>query len=314
MVRKIILALLVAVALTATALSFSACSAQQTTSDDGPVITVPDNAGSSSDDENNSEGGGEDENDDGGGQTPSEPDDGEGNSEQGSQPEQPSHVHNLSFEGEAKPDCTHDGHTSYWYCSDCGKYFSDEGISEITPEDILLPAVSHDYVAYIVAPDCTEQGYTEYICDNCGDAYIDEYSYTAPLGHSFGEWEVVTAATCQSEGEKTRCCERCGAVENVVTDKLTHEYVATNVPSTCIQQGYTQYTCSMCGDSYVDNNSLLPLAPHAYGQPQLLTAPTCTTPGEQVSECTVRGAQVGTSVAPVGDEYNVGVTPPNLRR
>ncbi len=43
---------------------------------------------------------------------------------------------------EAKePTCTEAGNIEYWYCPDCGKYFSDETLTqEITKEDTVIPA------------------------------------------------------------------------------------------------------------------------------------------------------------------------------
>ena len=43
----------------------------------------------------------------------------------------------------------------------------------------------HAHSSKVVAPTCTEKGYTEYTCE-CGDSYRD--SYVDALGHSFGEW------------------------------------------------------------------------------------------------------------------------------
>ena len=41
----------------------------------------------------------------------------------------------------------------------------------------------HDYEAMqIIAPTCTEQGYTIYTCSNCGDSYTDDF--VAANGHA----------------------------------------------------------------------------------------------------------------------------------
>ena len=95
--------------------------------------------------------------------------------------------------------------------------------------------ISHDhtYETEVVAPTCTEQGYTVHTCKGCGDSYKD--TYVSALGHSYGEpswaWsedytnatatftctndsehvdtltatikdEVTTPATCTTDGEK----------------------------------------------------------------------------------------------------------------
>ncbi len=43
--------------------------------------------------------------------------------------------------------------------------------------------LGHSYVKNVVAPTCTEQGYTIYKCKNCGDTYKDDY--VKALGHDF---------------------------------------------------------------------------------------------------------------------------------
>ena len=74
----------------------------------------------------------------------------------------------------------------------------------------------------VVAPTCTEQGYTTHTCDRCG------YSYTSNLvsaaGHSYTA--VVTAPTCSEAGYTTYTCATCGDsyVDNYV-DATGHDYV-----------------------------------------------------------------------------------------
>lgn len=69
----------------------------------------------------------------------------------------------------------------------------------------------------VTDPTCTEQGYTEYYCADCGE-YLYTEEYEAALGHSY---------------------------QSVVTDP------------TFSAQGYTTYTCSVCGDSYVDSYTVI---------------------------------------------------------
>ena len=43
--------------------------------------------------------------------------------------------------------------------------------------------------------------------------------------HTYGEWEVVAAATCTEDGTKTATCEFCGATDTVIDEgsKLVKE-------------------------------------------------------------------------------------------
>ncbi|MBQ6067808.1 MAG: hypothetical protein IJK89_13440 [Clostridia bacterium] len=69
----------------------------------------------------------------------------------------------------------------------------------------------HIYKDTVVPPTCADQGYTLHVCSKCGDWYKD--SYTNALGHSYGEWVEVNAATCTTEGLQQRECARCHGLE-----------------------------------------------------------------------------------------------------
>ena len=70
------------------------------------------------------------------------------------------------------------------------------------------------YVAQVIEPTCTEQGYTLYTCPVCGNSYTDNW-----------------------------------------TPALGHDYVDTVVPPTVDSEGYTEHVCSRCGDTYRDNET-----------------------------------------------------------
>ena len=71
-----------------------------------------------------------------------------------------------------------------------------------------------------------------------------------PHEHEWSDWTVTTEATCTEAGEETRSCE-CGETETREIAALGHDYEAVVTAPTCTEKGYTTYTCSRCGDSYV---------------------------------------------------------------
>ena len=216
--------------------------------------------------------------DEGGEEPPDDTDDGEP-----SVPEEPEHVHVLLHYSAVAATCTEDGRTEYWHCAECGGYYSDSAAeNEISEEDISIPATGHDYEYKVTLPTCTEEGYSEYVCDTCGDRYEEEGSRTEPTGHAFGEWQTVTAATCLHGGEMKRECEVCGASETKYTDKLEHEYGETIVvtPSTCLEEGEGVRYCTDCGGSITER---LPLASHEYESETIL--PSCTENGYTLYKC-----------------------------
>ena len=216
--------------------------------------------------------------DEGGEEPPDDTGDGEP-----SVPEEPEHVHVLLHYSAVAATCTEDGRTEYWHCAECGGYYSDSAAeNEMAEEDISVPATGHDYEYKVTLPTCTEEGYSEYVCGTCGDRYEEDGSRTEPTGHTFGEWQTVTAATCLHGGEMKRECEACGASETEYTDKLEHEYGETIVvtPSTCLEEGEGVRYCTDCGGSITER---LPLASHEYESEIIL--PTCMENGYTLYEC-----------------------------
>ncbi len=72
------------------------------------------------------------------------------------------------------------------------------------------------------------------------------------------KWVVIPAVApgCETEGSTEGIwCEYCHKYqegkEPQPVDPIGHNYQAVVTPPTCTEQGYTTYTCSNCGDSYV---------------------------------------------------------------
>ncbi len=124
-------------------------------------------------------------------------------------------------------------------CANCNDVITEE-----------VPATGHNHVPTVVAPTCTEQGYTNFVCV-CGDAYQD--NYVDAKGHV----EVVLPgreASCKetglTEGKKCSVCEVI-TVEQVETEKLEHtfgEWYVSKVPS-CTAEGEEARMCSVCTET-----------------------------------------------------------------
>ncbi len=68
-------------------------------------------------------------------------------------------------------------------------------------------AVGHNYTATVTKPTCTQQGYTIYVC-SCGNQYVADYKNVA--GHSFTNYVSDNNATYETDGTKTACCDNVG--------------------------------------------------------------------------------------------------------
>ena len=115
------------------------------------------------------------------------------------------HTHVLTFFPAAAPTCVEAGHSAYYFCEGCGRYFSDAaGANEISPEDTVIPATgNHSYGAWssnrngthsrvctvcstvdtvnctytnvVTPPTATERGYTTHTCGVCGYSFVDTF-------------------------------------------------------------------------------------------------------------------------------------------
>lgn len=84
----------------------------------------------------------------------------------------------------------------------------------------------HNYsVQNIVVADCVTEGYTSYVC-SCGHSYCD--SYIPATDHDWSQWSITKEATTSSEGEQSRSCHLCGAVENQTIAQLPGETISTS--------------------------------------------------------------------------------------
>ena len=71
----------------------------------------------------------------------------------------------------------------------------------------------------------------------------------AVCAHSFGDWQVVSPATCTADGSRQRVCTRCGAVEVQTLPAAGHKFGAWTVTkaATCTESGISTRKCSVCG-------------------------------------------------------------------
>ncbi|MBQ7714291.1 MAG: hypothetical protein IJT70_00300 [Clostridia bacterium] len=156
----------------------------------------------------------------------------------------------------------------------------------------IAPACQkHIWAEYkTVAPTCTEKGYTQYKCTVCGATYDDDY--TEAVGHKYQMTNRVLP-TCEEEGVNTYTCTECGDKYNETVKRKTHNWAlletvrvcgkpleghficvkchkieieykgicghiltaVEHVSPTCTKDGYTEYKCTVCGETVTKINS-----------------------------------------------------------
>ena len=101
-------------------------------------------------------------------------------------------------------------------------------------------------------------------------------------------WAVVTEATCIEMGYTTFTCSRCGdSYQGEYTDLAPHDYQEEVTAPTCTEMGHTTYTCSHCGDTY-DGVYTDPTG-HTPSDWIVDVEPTTGSEGSRHKECTVCG-------------------------
>lgn len=115
----------------------------------------------------------------------------------------------------------------------------------------------HEWTSTVVAPTCTEKGYTQYTCKYCNQ--IKRTRYTAALGHEYGETVLRTSATETDFGKKAKACKRCNKEEVYLiepTSKMKKFYFAGDtfgVDSNMTTTGVLTYSYQgKTEESYID--------------------------------------------------------------
>ena len=180
------------------------------------------------------------------------------------------------------PTCTTGGYTTYT-CSRCGDTYRGNETASL----------GHDYKSVVTAPTCTDGGYTTFTCSRCGDTY--KGNSTEALGHRYSKAVVANATcsaeglsrftcnlcgdtytedipklahtvandravlpSCEATGLTAGThCAVCGEILTAqeVIPANDHSYEAEVTDPTCTEEGYTTYTCSVCGDEYTANET-----------------------------------------------------------
>ena len=153
---------------------------------------------------------------------------------------------------EAKaPTCTEGGWNAYQTCSRCD-YTTYEAISKL----------GHDFKTSMIAPTCTEKGYTLYECTRCD--YTEKGNWIDALGHEHAHPDHKEP-TCTEDGYDRMICDDCGAtVSETVIPALGHDLAIDPAKSaTCTEAGLTEGGhCKRC--DYAVAQEVVPALGHSF--------------------------------------------------
>lgn len=198
------------------------------------------------------------------------------------------HVHgNIEYHAYEYPTCCSPGTEEYYYCGDCGRYYSDSDMTDEIgdPADLTVPPdpSAHELEPQdFQYPTCTEDGQIEHVaCTLCG-------KHVAPDGVtelSESEWRLpavehtltahpYVAPTCTVPGaeaywECTEChrlfldeagAHEFGDIMDICLDPIDHIWETPGKeikPATTEQEGVYEFTCSVCGATKTEHTPKL---------------------------------------------------------
>lgn len=211
-------------------------------------------------------------------------------------------VHTLK-EVPTTATCTQEGVQAHYAFDDTsvyGRKYTENGT--VINSLQTVPALGHDYAETVVAPTCTEDGYTLHTCGRCGDEKTD--SVVGKLGHTGG------MATCKD----LAICGRCGKTYGEL-DPSNHTggtELRDKVDPTCTEEGYTGDTyCLGCGD-LLSAGSAIKENGHSYSKK--VTAPTCTKKGYTTYTCDCGDSYVSDYTPVTKHTYTKKVTAPTYTK
>ena len=160
----------------------------------------------------------------------------------------------------------------------------------------------------VVAPTCTEQGYTHHVCTvkGCTYAPVDD-TYVAATDHTWVKTQT-NPPTCTEQGTAFYKCSACGATRTEKIAALGHDLSRCDlVPdATCTQPGRAVGTCARCG---VKIDEVIPAKGHDYSYKSASsTEPTCTEPGRYKGTCPVCGKDYNDTIPALGHDWGEWVT------
>ena len=160
----------------------------------------------------------------------------------------------------------------------------------------------------VVAPTCTEQGYTHHVCTvkDCPYDPVDD-TFVSATDHTWVKTQT-NPPTCTEQGTAFYKCSACGATRTEKIAALGHDLSRCDlVPdATCTKPGRAVGTCARCG---VKIDEVIPAKGHDYSYKSASsTEPTCTESGRYKGTCPVCGKDYNDTIPALGHDWGEWVT------
>lgn len=111
--------------------------------------------------------------------------------------------------------------------------------------------------------------------------------------HAYGEWTVVTKASCTTDGTQERVCE-CGEKEvQAIPGGHTYGEAKEVKAASCQEDGVKEKTCTACGSTVTET---IAATGHSFTNATVFAPKTCTTCGMTEGEALAKVIEVGDTV------------------
>ena len=154
--------------------------------------------------------------------------------------------HSYTSEISTAATCTAPGVRTYT-CSLCGNTYTEE-----------IPQLDHVYTYETVTPPtCIDPGERKGVCSVCGAEVMEDLE---PLGH---DWQPTSSTQTTYALPEDAACPDCGStLFNSVLSQSSGSYDCTCsscgtewIEQAVITYGQTTYTCTRCGETYVETQN-----------------------------------------------------------
>ncbi|MBQ6863700.1 MAG: InlB B-repeat-containing protein [Clostridia bacterium] len=224
----------------------------------------------------------------------------------------PMKAHSLSFVEKVDAKCGVAGTGEHYKCSVCGGLFADaNGSTPVTAEQLVIPALVHQYGEVKHAATCTMGSYSTFTCSLCNDTYSTDPADDL-IEHPYVLTENNPEPDCTNAGIAHYTCSACGATKTEDLEALGHSMqFFTGTPATCTSAGTVDhFKCTRCSGLFADadgedalDSIVDPIKDHTPGEAakENVVPATCTVAGshEDVVKCTVCSTEL--SRTPVVD-------------
>ncbi|MCR5332243.1 MAG: hypothetical protein K6E62_13825 [Lachnospiraceae bacterium] len=212
------------------------------------------------------------------------------------------HTPSSEIIGYVLETCGKDGYTGDVKCKDCGEIIEHGKVVPATGEHIPGSSIS-----VIKVSTCSEHGYGECTCSECGQIYTLELELE-PDAHTWTEDYVIISPTCGETGMARFTCTGCHLVKtDILPATGAHSFDRANgvvvKENTCSEHGILRVTCTVCGQTRDLDNGWDPDNHIHLSDPEILEEATCLAPGRQRRECLDCGRTVFETIPALEAEW-----------